>query len=264
MAHSVAQQVVKEREVSEKILAHQQPLDLQVALTPTEMVSNAMKQGATIEQLQAMIDFAERIQANEARMAFNTAFNAFKSETIRIVRDKENTQYSKPNRPAMYTSLENMVATVTPFLSKHGLSHHWDVKQDAAISVTCVITHTLGHSISVTMTGPADESGAKNKLQQIKSTTTYLKVSTFESVCGIASAFGSLDDDGNGASDSPSIPEEKLVGWLDSIDGFEDVESLTAFFKRVYKEAFDFGDIKACQQLVKRKDARKAAINEAA
>lgn len=233
-------------------------------VTPMEMISSAMSNGASVEQIEKLIGFAERMQANEARMAFNTAFAAFKAETIRIYRDKENTQYSKPGKPAMYTSLENMVATVTPFLSKHGLAHHWYVKQEGNIAVTCHLTHTMGHSVGVTMDGPPDDSGAKNKLQQIKSSITYLKVSTFESVCGLASAFGSTNDDANGSEETALVSDEQMATWLDYIEEADTVDNLKRVFTQAYDGAKSIGDKKAMAVLVKRKDARKAALHESA
>jgi hypothetical protein len=210
--------------------------------------------------MQQLFELKLRVEADEAKKAFHEAFTAFKAETIRIVRDKENTQYSKPGKPAMYTSLENMVATVTPFLAKHGLSHHWDMRQEGAISVTCYLTHTLGHSNSVTMSGPADESGAKNKLQQIKSTSTYLKVSTFESVCGLASAFGSLNDDGNGAT-GKGLGDEEFICLRDNIENAETLAELKKFFAVAWETAQKAGDQDAMKTFAALKDAKKEALS---
>jgi hypothetical protein len=79
------------------------------------------------------------------------------------------------------------------------LNARWDVEQGTSIKVTCILSHAMGHSERVSLSGPPDESGAKNKLQQIKSTLTYLKGATFEAVTGVATIPGNLDDDGNAA-----------------------------------------------------------------
>jgi hypothetical protein len=59
------------------------------------------------------------------------------------------------------------------------------------------------------MNAPADTSGAKNVIQQIKSTITYLKAVTFESICGLASTDATVDDDGNSAGND-FISEEQV------------------------------------------------------
>lgn len=241
------------------------PKELALApVTPMSLIQQASAAGASIEQMAQLFELKLRVDADEARKAFNEAFTAFKNEPIRVVRDKENTQYSKPGKPAMYTSLESMVATVTPFLSKHGLSHRWDIDQSAPgqIKVICVITHTLGHSHPTPISGPIDDSGAKNKLQGVKSTLTYLKVSTFESACGIASAFGSLNDDGNAASASAmaGMAEYTLVSHLDNIEGAATVAELQQVFGVAYKEAQGCKDQPSMGAILRAKDKRKKEL----
>jgi hypothetical protein len=200
------------------------------------------------------------VEADEAKKAFHEAFTAFKAETITIIRDKENTQYSKPGKPAMYTSLENMVATVTPFLSKHGLSSSWEISQKDGITVTCVLTHVLGFEKRTPITSQPDTSGAKNPLQQIKSTLTYLKVASFESACGLASAFGSLNDDGNGAGKTQGMGDEDYVAWTDALENAPDLDGLKKTFAAAVKAADAAKDTKAKDKFIDLKDRRKGEL----
>lgn len=230
-------------------------------VTPMDLIQRASEHGASIEQMQQLFELKLRVEADEAKKAFNEAFTAFKSEDIRIVRDKENTQYSKPDKKAMYTSLENMVSTVTPFLSKHGLSARWDISQTGVIVVACILTHILGHSNTVSISAAPDKSGAKNDLQQIKSTLTYLKVGTYEAVCGLASAFANCDDDGNSSGRiSPKMPEQDVVGWLDSIEGAGNAEELKRIFSAAYMAAQQMGANAVLAEFIKAKDKRKKEL----
>jgi hypothetical protein len=230
------------------------------AITPMRLIELAADRGASIEQMQQLFELKLRVEADEAKKAFHEAFTAFKNEPIRITKDKENKQYSKDGKKAMYASIENMVATVTPYLSKHGLSHNWEIDQSNGIKVSCVLTHTLGHSKEVSVSGPADDSGAKNKLQQIKSTLTYLKVTTFESVCGLASEYGNLSDDGNGAG-LGSLEEEDYVSLLDSIQASRTVDELQKVFRGAYKKAQEAGDKQAMASFIEAKDKLKAELS---
>lgn len=166
-------------------------------------------QSGNLESLDKLMALKERHEANEAKKAFNAAVAAFKSEAITVTKDKDNNQYK-----SKYTSLGNLVSTVSPYLSKHGLSADWDIDQSQGIKVTCTLSHALGHSKSVSFTAPPDKSGAKNVIQEIKSTITYAKAVTFESVCGLASTDANMDDDGNAsrAKQTKAQPKEKLVG----------------------------------------------------
>lgn len=118
----------------------------------------------------------------------------FKASPPQIVKDMLNKQYG-----SKYSSLANFVNTVNPELSRHGLSSKWELNQSGGITVTCVMTHIMGHMESVSMTAPADTSGAKNPIQQIKSTVTYLELATFQAITGLVASDAAMDDDGNGA-----------------------------------------------------------------
>ena len=107
-------------------------------------------------------------------------------------------------------------------LSEHQLTARWEVEQSdpTLIKVTCFLTHAMGHFESAAMSAPPDVSGAKNTIQQIKSTKTYLEIATYESVTGVAS-YGSMDDDGN--STEPPMAQAlyahnmALKDWLVSV-----------------------------------------------
>ncbi len=174
---------------------------LQVSAQPLTLLERAMERGASLEQMRELMALQERHEANEARKAFLKAEAAFKAENVVIVRDRENKQYN-----SQYTSLGNLVNTVTPFLSKHGLSASWDQTQDGPlITVICTLSHGLGHSKSTQFTVPPDTAGAKNPIQQIKSAITYAKAVTFESVCGLASTDANHDDDGSAAGGTVAL-----------------------------------------------------------
>ena len=178
--------------ISASLIAVEQPTAMKVA-TPMDLLNVAIQKGASMEQLEKFMDLHERWEKNEAIKAYNVAIAAFKSDPPAIIKDASNKQYG-----SMYASLGNIVNTANPILSKHGLSARWDISQDKIISVTCILSHVLGHSEHVTLNGPPDDSGKKNALQQIKSTVTYLQNATFMAITGLASIDG--DDDGNGAS----------------------------------------------------------------
>lgn len=177
-----------------------------VVTTPSHLLAMAVQQGADLDKLEKLMALQERWEATEARKAFTAAVAAFKANPPRVLKDRENKQYG-----SRYSSLGNMVTTVSEAMGPHGLSANWEINQGQQIEVTCVLTHVRGHSERVTLKGAPDRSGAKNDLQQIKSTLTYLKLATFEAVTGIASEEGNLDDDGNASG------EYDATGWFDAI-----------------------------------------------
>ncbi len=205
-----------------------------------------------VTKLKELLDVRERWEKNEARKAFVEAMTAFKAHAIRVERDKVNTQYN-----SRYVSLGNLVATVTPYLSQHGLSAQWDIDQTNGIKVSCVVRHTRGHSESVAMVVPPDISGSKNPIQQIKSAITYAKACTFESICGLASSEANLDDDGNAAGSGSGINADELCEFLMNA---KDVPELQKLFTKYYAEAKGAKDVSAQKALIKAKDRRKQEL----
>jgi hypothetical protein len=232
---------------------------VQRAITPMSILEIAVSQGADMEKLTKLMELQARWEAIQARKAYVQAMSEFKNEPIVITKDKENKQYG-----SWYSSIGNLVNTVTPFLSKHGLSAEWELDQSEGIRVGCKITHSLGHSGETKwMKVPPDTSGAKNPLQQIKSAVTYAKISTFEMATGLASTEGNLDDDGNDAGDKKPanrVAAELVAERLDWIENCRDLSELQRTFTNAYKMAQQVGDKEFEGRLIKAKDARKEAL----
>ena len=186
-----------------------------VTESPAMMMIRAKEAGLDAGQMKEMLEVQKDWESNEALKAFNVAIAEFRSDPITVYKDKTNKQYD-----SSYVSIGNMVNTVSAELSKYGLSARWTFGslENNNITCTCILSHKLGHSESATVDGPPDESGKKNALQARKSTRTYLKLESFESVTGMASVEANLDDDGNGADTIERISESQIADLEALID----------------------------------------------
>lgn len=191
--------------------------------TPAQLLAMAVQQGADLDRLEKLMGLQERWDANEARKAYVAAMTAFKAEPVnigklkhvRFVTQKGVTEYD-------HAELSDVTDAIVPALSKHGLSHRWNVKQDGTtITVECVMTHELGHSESVSMTAPPDASGGKNSIQQIASTVTYLQRYTLLAITGQSTK--GQDNDGRGSQVDPHEDE-----WLSAVEAVTTPEGLEA------------------------------------
>lgn len=208
--------------------------------TPTSMLALALARGMDKETIAGLMDLKDRWEENEARKAFAEAIAAFKLDPPKVIKDKTNNQYE-----SKYASIGNLVNTVNAALGQHGLSARWDVDQSAGIKVSCILTHRGGHSERVSMSGPPDDSGKKNPLQQIKSTVTYLKIATFEAVTGIA-ASDAGDDDGNGAR---GLTKEDIAGWKAQIEATTTKDKAKEVWRESVKVCEAVGDVGAAERL---------------
>lgn len=156
------------------------------ANSPMGMMLSAIQQGATLEQVEKMMDLQERWERKEAKKAYDAAFASFKAEAVVIIKGKDVTD--GPLKGKSYAELHDVVDAVTPALSKHGLSSSWKLTKDDKdwMEVTCYLRHVGGHEESVSMGGPPDAGGAKNAIQARASTKTYLERYTLKAITGLS------------------------------------------------------------------------------
>ena len=196
-----------------------------VPVTPMQMISAAVESGKDLEYVERLMELERTWKADKAREAFYVALAEFKKNPVTVIKDKTNLQYN-----SKYASIGNIVNTTNAAMAPFGLNARWDIEQGDIITVTCILSHTLGHSESVPMSGLPDDSGKKNDLQKIKSTVTYLKSATFEAVTGVVSV-DATDDDGNNSSTIDTISESQA---LDLEAKITETGASTSAFLRYY------------------------------
>lgn len=230
-----------------------------VAVTPASMVQIAVERGASIEQLQALMALQERHEANEARKAYVAAMTSFKADPPVLTKNKTvSFDTSKGKTEYAHATLDQVSAVIGAGLSKHGISHRWEVQQldNGGISVTCVLTHSMGHSERVHLTAPADSSGSKNSIQAIGSTVTYLQRYTLLSATGMAVK----GQDTDGAHPVVGLDEKLLADHLAAIEECADLPSLQKAFAAAYTLAREAKDKPSMRSFTEAKDKRKAAL----
>ena len=169
---------------------------------PQDVISEAIAKGADLEQIEKLMLLQEKWEANEARKAYHVAMAQFKTEAIEILKDAKVDYATKTGGRVKYNhaTLFNIINTVTPLLSKHGLSIAWKPLQSpGSITITTMITHVLGHREEFALTGPADDSGGKNAIQAVGSTASYLE--RYGTLAALGLATGGQDDDAQSATE---------------------------------------------------------------
>ena len=195
------------------------------------MAQMAMSQGKVAEMRELMAMHKEW-DAHQAFKAYVAAMAAFKAEPMEILKRKVVSFTTRDGDTTSYkhAELADVTAVVVPALGKHGLSHRWDVTQNSGqITVTCILTHALGHSESVTLQAAPDASGKKNAIQQVASTVTYLERYTLLMATGMATT--GMDDDGRGYEEE-AIPS-KDQEWIDKVTPLDDYPAYVAMKKEM-------------------------------
>jgi len=189
-----------------------------VVRSPYESILSAVKEGTDLDRLEKVLEIGMRWEANEAKKAYHQAMTDFKANPPEILKDKH-VSFPVGGKTTEYdhASLANVVESINKGLSQHGLSAAWVTNQgEGGISVTCRITHSLGHSEETTLAAAPDNSGSKNAIQALGSTVTYLQRYTLLALTGLATKNGS-DDDGNGGP-TVVISDKQLNTITDYLD----------------------------------------------
>jgi hypothetical protein len=189
--------------------------------TPNVLLQMAISQGADLDRLERLMALQVQWEEREAVKAYNAAFSAFKAEAVKIIKNRNVT--AGPLAGKKYAELFAVVNAITPALSAHGLSAAWKTTKDEKdwIEVTCTLKHVDGHAESVSMGGPPDAGGAKNKIQERASTITYLQRYTLKAITGLSEQDD--DSDGFGPRTHDEIPkdlkqkaqEAAMLGWAE-------------------------------------------------
>jgi hypothetical protein len=231
-----------------------------IETNPIAMLQLAVEKGADVDQLTRLMELKERYEANEARKAFTVAMAEFKKNPPQIVKDK---QVAFLDVRYKHAELDQVAAKIGAALALVGIAHRWDVDQKSVpgqVSVTCILTHALGHSESVTIAAPPDNSGKKNPVQQVASTISYLQRYTILSATGLAT--GEADNDGRTIEqdeDNYRMPEADFQGHIANMDGANTVEDL----KKAYFAGFNqvhAKDTSTKEAMTKHKNARYRAL----
>jgi len=195
----------------------------ETAMTPAQAILSAVKAGTDLEQLKGVLALQFEWEANEARKAFHQAMAEFKANPPEILKDKSvSYATSKGTTAYKHATLHNVTKSINEALSRHDLSASWQTAQNGSISVTCKITHALGHSEETTLSAQADATGSKNSIQAMGSTITYLERYTLLALTGLST--GDQDDDGKLAEiqvDEDYLDEKQLGVIRDYVDNFK-------------------------------------------
>lgn len=189
--------VVEHKSDSDLALVEEETaISLHGEITPMQMLKTAVAKGTDLAQLEKLMELERTWKADKSREAFVEAMSGFRGEAVEVLKTRQVSFGTGTNATSYkHAELADAVQAAVPSLSKWGLSHRWETKQENdQITVDCIITHKLGHSERSTLTSPPDASGGKNPIQAIGSTITYLERYTFMASTGLAAK--SMDDDG--------------------------------------------------------------------
>ena len=210
--------------------------------SPLELAASLVQKDGNMDvaKLKELLEIQQRWEAIEAKKAYSEAMTQFKANPPEILKDKHvSFQTTKGPTDYNHATLYNVTTQINKELSKYGLSAAWTTSQaNGLITVSCKISHIMGHSEQTSLTAQPDNTGSKNSIQAIGSTVTYLERYTILALTGLATY--DQDDDGRGAGEKPKSakkpkPFEKTKEIMDQA-----YFDLTTEYKDELPDGYDF------------------------
>jgi hypothetical protein len=219
----------------------------------------ALDPNTDADKLTKLLDAQLRWEANVARKAYIASIQQFKANLPEISKSKH-IQYATSSGGQVdywYAPLDAVCKILIPALKAVGITHSWRTSdQGGKTTVTCVLTHSMGHSEeAATLSGPADTSGGKNSIQAIGSTVYYLQRYTFLAAIGVAAE--GHDDDGRSGE---CMPDQAIEEYCIAMGDETEMPGLQKVFKEAYQKAKALKDSSAQARLTKVYETEKRKI----
>jgi len=145
------------------------------AATLMDVIGRAAADPATdVDKLERLMALYERITARGAKAEFTASLAEMQLELPEIEeRGRIDIGRGKPQGYALWEDIND---AIKPILARHGFALSFKTGRDEGqVVVTGILSHRAGHSEETTMWLPADNSGSKNAVQAIGSSTSYGK-----------------------------------------------------------------------------------------
>jgi hypothetical protein len=173
----------------------------------------------------------EEDRRRNAKLAFDAAMTKLRQHNVIIPKTKEVVQTARSGGPGprfMQSEFDVVCRMLSPALHDCGLSFRHDMRFDTRpwkadgsnpaipagaeitipwVFVTCYLTHSDGHTETLTLEGPPDTSGSKNPLQEMQSTASYLKRQSLLAITGTATG-GEDDENTLGSKRKPGAEQD--------------------------------------------------------
>lgn len=189
-----------------------------------------------IDKMERLFKMHGDVVARNARTAYAAALSLMQPD-LPVIIERGKIKISNTNTQS-YARWEDINEQTRPVLAKHGFALSFRTGQiENKIVVTGVLSHKDGHSEETTMHLPIDNSGSKNAVQAVGSSTSYGKRYTAAALLNLTSR--GEDDDAKTAAGG-FINEDQigeLVALIEDIGGNRKDALKAGFLKYMKVEA---------------------------
>jgi len=176
----------------------------------------AMNPAVDIDKMERLFEMQKQAMARAARADFDTALAMMQPE-LPAIDERGSIKNNAGKVQSTYALWEDINDAIKPILARHGFSLTFRVKNASGMVSVTGILGGHNHREETTLDLPIDNSGAKNGVQSIASSTSYGQRYTAKLLLNLTSR--GVDDDGKGAGDSEVL--QRAIADINLAEGVE-------------------------------------------
>lgn len=188
------------------------------------------------DKLEKLLALQERWEDRQAEKQLAAALTAFQADCPSIMKVRQNIHLK-----TAYAKLDDIMATIQPVLSKHGLSVSFDTPSDKeSLTAICYVMHSSGAKFSRQVTVPVDTGmrGA-NITQQLGSASSYAQRYALISALNLP-VTDRKDDDAVTTTEFVTVEQAKEIQDLYNALPLERKEGFMEWIQKLGAETIQF------------------------
>lgn len=232
--------------------------DVQQEASFLQVIERASRDPAVdVDKMERLLAMHERMTARQAEVAFNSALAEMQTEFPELpehgsIKNKNGGVQSK------YVLWEDLNQIIKPILTRHGFALTFRTGNEGGkVTVTGILSHRQGHSVQCTMQLPLDDSGSKNGVQGIGSSTAYGKRYTASALLNLTSR--GEDNDGQGKT---GLTDSNMANWQAAIEACATLAECDALWGEIADATTKAKDVPAYQALHAAMASRRKTLRE--
>jgi predicted Zn-dependent protease len=193
-------------------------------------ISQAIDKQLPIETIERFLAMRKELRQDQAKEAFTMAMAQFQADCPVIAKTKE-VKNKSGQVTYRYAPIDSIIIQVKKVLGENKLAYDFtETRDETRVTVTCTITHSLGHTKTSSFTVEIGSEAFMTDTQKYGARNTFAKRYAFMNVLGIAT--GDEDTDAKEieapvpkAPKLPADPKAKIVALMRQL-GHSDPNSM--------------------------------------
>src|SRR3990167_3385329 len=163
------------------------------------LIAQAIEKNIPVDVMERLLAMRTQVKAEQAKEAYYEAMANFQNQCPIIQKTKVVMNKDGKTVRYKYAPIDSIIEQVKEFIKQNGFSYSINTKMNDGITITCQVTHKLGHSEISEFSVPIEKDAYMNDQQKVAAASTFAKRYAF------CNAFGILTGD----EDTDAAPQKQ-------------------------------------------------------